>query len=159
MAEPKEYNEERDKRSPGLFKPELGGFKPDSKDIKGLFASVTRVPCEPGRLVVFSRSSSTSESPTVFSSVVPSNPVSPSLRSMVLGRVVGRRELAGLYIEDGFVVGGGIEMLALPISPPTALTSAKRLFRLGRVTLLGVESRECEGDRPVDAREGAGLVE
>ena len=159
MAEPKEYNEEKDKRSPGLFKPELGGFKPDSKGIEGLFPSVTRAPCEPGRLVVFSRSSSTAESPTAFSSVVPSNPVSPSLKSMVLARVVGRRELAGLYIEDGFVVGGGIEMLALPISPPTAPTSANRLFRLGRVTLLGAESRECDGVRPVDAREGAGLVE
>ena len=159
MADPKEYNEEKDKRSPGLFKPELGGFKPDSKATNGLFASVTGAPCEPGRLVVFSRSCRTAESPAMFSSVVPSNPVSPSLKSMVLGKVVGRRELAGLYIEDGFVVGGGIEMLALPILPPTAPTSANRLFRLGRATLLGVESRECEGVRPVEAREGAGLVE
>ena len=159
MAEPKEYNEEKDKRSPGLFRFELGGFKPGSKGINGLVASVTRAPCELGRLVVFSRSSSTAESPAMFSSVVPSNPVSPSLISMVLGRAVRRRELAGLYIEDGFVVGGGMEMLALPISPPTAPTSANRLFRLGRATLLGAESKEWEGVRPVDAREGADLME
>ena len=159
MAEPKEYNEEKDKRSPGLFEPELGGFKPDSKGTNGLFVSVTRAPCEPGRLAVFSRSCRAAESPTMFSSVVPSNPVSPSLKSMVLGKVVGRRELANLYIGDGFVVGGGIEMLALPILPPTEPTSANRLFRLGRAALLGAESRECEGVLPVDAREGAGLVE
>ena len=159
MADPKEYNEEKDKRSPGLFKPEPGGFKLDSKGTKGLFASDTRAPCELGRLAVFSRSCSTAESPPTTSSAVPSNAVSPSLESMVLGRIVGRRELAGLYKEDGFVAGGGMEMLALPILPPTVPTSANRLFRLGRAALLGAESRECEDVRPVDAREGVGLEE
>lgn len=159
MADPKLYNEEKDKRSPGLFRPELGGFKPDSKGTKGLMDSETRPPCEPGRLVAFSRSCSIAESPTGFSSVVPSNPVSASVESMVLGKFVGRRELFGLYTEDGFVEGGGMEMLALPILPPTVPTSANRPFRLGRAALLGAESRECEGVRPVDAREGAGLVE
>lgn len=159
MADPKLYNEEKDKRSPGLFRPALGGFKPDSKGTKGLFDSEIRPPWKPGRLVTFSRSCSTAESPTTFSSVVPSNPVSPSVKSMVLGKFVGRRELFGLYTEDGFVVGGGMEMLALPTLPPTVPTSANRPFRLGRAALLGEESRECEGMRPVDAREGAGLEE
>lgn len=159
MVDPKLYNEEKDKRSPGLFRPELGGFKPDSKGIKGLFDSETRPPCEPGRLVAFSRSCSTAESPTAISSVVSSNPVSPSVESMVLGKFAGRRELFGLYTEDGFVAGGGMEMLALPILPPTVPRSANRLFRLGKAALLGAERRECEGMRPVDAREGAGLEE
>lgn len=74
---------------------------------------------------------------------------------MVLDRFVGRREVAGLYIEEGFVAGGGIEMLALPILPPVVPTSAKRLLRLGKVALLGAERSEREGTRPVDAREGA----
>ena len=159
MADPKEYNDERDKRSPGLFRPELGGFKLDSKGTNGLFGSETKTPCEPGRLVVLSRSCNAAESPTTFSSVVPSNPVSPSLESIVLAKFVGRREVAGLYIEDCFVTGGGIEILALPILPPTVPTSANRLFRLGRAALLGAESRECEGVRPVDASEGVGLGE
>ena len=57
--------------------------------------------------------------------------------------------------------GGGIEMLALPILPPTVPTSANRLFRLGGAALLvlGGEKSECEGTRPVAAREGAGLEE
>ena len=161
MADPKLYNEEKDKRSPGLFRPELGGFKPGSKGTKGLFDSETSPPCEPDRLVAFSRSCSTAESPTRFSSIVrvPSNPVSPSVKSMVLGKFVGRRELFGLYTEVGFFTGGGMEMLALPVLPPTVPTSANRPFRLGRAALLGAESRECEGTRPVDAREGAGLEE
>ena len=159
MADPRLYNEEKDKRSPGLFRPELGGFKLDSKGTKGLFDSETRAPCEPGRLVAFSRSCSTAESPPMVSSIVPSSPVSPSLESMVLGKFVGRRELAGLYTEDGFVPGGGMEMLALPILPPTVPTSANRLFRLGRAALLGAESRACEDIRPVDASGGAGLEE
>ena len=80
---------------------------------------------------------------------------------MALAKFVGRRELAGLYIEEGFVRGGGIEMLALPILPPTVPTSANRLFRLGGVALLalGGEKSEWEGTRPVAAREGAGLEE
>ena len=156
MADPKEYNEEKDKRSPGLFVPELGGFRLDSKGNNGLFVSETEAPCKPGRLAVFSRSGSIAESPTTFSSLVPSNPVSPSRGSMVLGKFERRREPAGLYLEDGFVAGGGMEMLALPILPPTVPASANLLFRLGRAALLGVESRECEGVRPVDAREGAG---
>lgn len=69
----------------------------------------------------------------------------------------GRRELAGLYIEEGFVAGGGIEMLALPILPPIVPTSANRLLRLGTAALLGVERSECEGTRPVDASEVGGL--
>ena len=64
-------------------------------------------------------------------------------------------------MEEGFVRGGGIEMLALPILPPTVPTSANRLFRLGGVALLvlGGEKSEWEGTRPVAAREGAGLEE
>ncbi len=159
MADPKEYNDEKDKRSPGLFRPELGGFKLESNGTNELFDSEAMATWEPGRLVVFSRSSRPAESPRTFSSVVPSKPVSPSLGSMALGKFVGRRELAGLYMDDGFVTGGGMEMLALPILPPIVPTSANRLFRLGRAALLGAESRECEGMRPVDAREGVGLDE
>ena len=77
-----------------------------------------------------------------LSSIVPSNPVSPSLGSMVLAKIVGRREFAGLYIEEGFVAGGGIEMLALPILPPIVPTSANRLFRLGKAALLEAERSE-----------------
>lgn len=159
MADPKEYNDEKDKRSPGLFRPELGGFRLESKGSNGLCDPGAGIPCEPGRLVVFSRSCSTAESPTKLSSAVPSNPVSPSRGSMVLDKFVGRRELAGLYIDEGFVAGGGIEMLALPILPPTVPTSANRLFRLGTAALLGAERSECEGTRPVVAREGGGLDE
>ena len=159
MADPKEYNDEKDKRSPGLFRPALGGFKPDSKGPNGLFDSTLGVTCEPGRLVVVSRSCSTAGSPTALSSIVPSSPMSPSLESMALGKFVGRRELAGLYIEDDFVAGGGMEMLALPILPPIVPTSAKRLFRFGRLALLGADSSECEGTRPVDASAGPGLEE
>ena len=159
MADPKEYNDEKDKRSPGLFRPELGGFKLESRGTDGLCDSVAKTPCDPGRLVVFSRSCSTAESPTRPSSIVTSNPVSPSLGSMALDKFVGRRELAGLYIEEGFVAGGGIEMLALPILPPIVPTSANRLLRLGTTALLGLERSECEGTRPVDAREDGGLEE
>ena len=159
MADPNEYNDEKDNRSPGLFRLAPGGFKLDSKGTNGLFDSGARLACVPGRLVVFSKSCSTSASPTALSSPVPSNPASISLGSMALGRFVGRRELAGLYIDDGLVTGGGMEMLALPILPPTVPTSAKRLFRLGRAALLGAESNECEGTRPVEASEGPGLEE
>lgn len=161
MADPKEYRDEKDKRSPGLLMPEPGGFKLESGGSKGLYASEVRGPCEFGRLEVFSRSGKTAESPNRLSSVVPSNPDSPSLGSMALAKLVGRRELAGLYIEEGFVRGGGIEMLALPILPPTVPTSANRLFRLGGVALLvfGGKKSEWEGRRPVAAREGAGLEE
>lgn len=62
-------------------------------------------------------------------------------------------------MEEGFVTGGGMEMLALPVLPPFVPTSANRLFRLGSVTLLGADSSECEGVRPADASEGAGLDE
>ena len=159
MADPREYKDEKDKRSPGLLMPELGGFKLDSGGSSGLCASEVGSPCEFGRLEVFSRSGNTAESPSRLSSIVPSIPDSPSLRSMALAKFVGRRELAGLYIEEGFVRGGGIEMLALPILPPTVPTSANRLFRLGGVALLvlGGEKSEWEGIRPVAAREGAGL--
>ena len=161
MAEPKEYRDEKDKRSPGLFMLELGGFRLESGGSNGLCASEVRSPCEFGRLEVFSRSGNTAESPNRLSSIVPSNPDSPSLGSMALAKPVGRRELAGLYNEEGFVRGGGIEMLALPILPPTVPTSANRLFRLGGVALLvlGGEKSEWEGTRPVAAREGAGLEE
>ena len=159
MADPKEYNDEKDKRSPGLFRDELGGFKLDSKVTNPLFDSDARPPCELGKLVVFSRSCSIAESLKTLSSIVLSIPVSPSLESMVLSKLVGRRELAGRYIEDGFVTGGGMDMLALPIVPPTVPTSANRLFRHGMAALLGAESRECEGTRPVDASEGVGGLE
>ena len=88
MADPKEYRDEKDKRSPGLFMLELGGFRLESGGSKGLWAS--------GRLEVFSRSGNTAESPNRLSSIVPSNPDSPSLGSMALAKFVGRRELAGL---------------------------------------------------------------
>ena len=160
MADPKEYNDEKDKRSPGLFRPELGGFKLESRGIKGLlFDPEAIAPCEPGRLDVFSKSCSTAISPTIVSSVVPSNPASLSPESVVLSKFVGRREYAGLYMEEGFVTGGGMEMLALLVFPPIVPTSANRLFRLGSVALLGADSSECEGVRPVDASEGAGLDE
>ena len=161
MADPNEYRDEKDKRSPGLLMPGPGGFKLESGGRNGLCASGVRGPCEFGRLEVFSRSGNTVESPNRPSSVVPSNPDSPSLGSMAVAKFVGRRELAGLYIEEGFVRGGGIEMLALPILPPTVPTSANRLFRLGGVALLvfGGEKSEWEGTRPVAAREGAGLEE
>lgn len=142
MADPKENRDEKDERSPGLFRPELGGFKFDSKGVKGLCGSEAGTPCEPGRLVVFSITCSPAESPMTVSSIAPSNPVSTSLGSMVLEKFVGRRELAGLYIDEGFVAGGGIEMLALPIFPPTVPTSANRLFRLGNAAFLGAERSE-----------------
>lgn len=109
--------------------------------------------------MVFSRSGSTAGSPTIRSSIVPSIPNSPSLESIALDTFVGRRESAGLYLEEGFVAGGGMEMLALPMFPPNVPTSANRLFRLGRAALLGAERSECEGTRPVDAREGDGFEE
>ena len=154
MADPREYNDEKDKRSPGLFKPALGGFKLDSKGAAGLVDSGPKAICEPGRLVVVSRSCNMADSPIALSSVVPSIPASPS---MVLGKFVGRREFAGLYMEDVLVAGGGMDMLALPMFPPTVPTSAKRLFRLGMTALLEAESSECEGTRPVEASEGAVL--
>ena len=49
-------------------------------------------------------------------------------------------------MDDGLVVGGGIEILALPTAPVVP-ASANRLFLLVTEGLGEVESKECEGVR------------
>ena len=59
---------------------------------------------------------------------------------MVFSKVEGRREEEGRYIDDGFVAGGGMEMLALPMVAPVVPASANRLFRFGTAAFGAVES-------------------
>ena len=82
-------------------------------------------------LTLFCKISSAAVSLLTLPSLVLSISTSSSAVSMVLRKFEGRRAVDGLYLEDGFVAGGGIEMLALPIFPSTVPASAKRLFRLG----------------------------
>lgn len=53
-------------------------------------------------------------------------------------------------MEDGLVIGGGIEILALP-TVPVVPASAKRLFLLVTEGLGADESKECEGVRGIHA--------
>lgn len=59
----------------------------------------------------------------------------------------GRLEVEGLYVKGGFVAGGGIDMLALPMLVPVVPASANLLF-LFAVDMEGeLESNEWEGVR------------
>lgn len=59
---------------------------------------------------------------------------------------------------DGFVVGGGMEMLALPTTPSLVSGSAERPFRLALDDTVDGESKECEVVRDL-IRGGAGTDE
>lgn len=80
--------------------------------------------------------------PVALSSSEPSKELGPSLFSIDFCNAVGRRILEGLYIEEGFVAGGGIDMLALPMLPPIVPTSANRLFLLGTAAFWVAVSNE-----------------
>ncbi len=84
-------------------------------------------------------------SPSLAPSVVEPVSIGPEL----FRRLDGRRAVAGRYMEEGFVAGGGMDRLALPTFPPTVPASANLLFRFD-VELFGeVDNNEWDGVRPV----------
>lgn len=85
--------------------------------------------------------------------------IAPSivLRPLSCDKADGRLASLGLYIADGFVVDGGIEMLALATSPSRVSASAERPFRLAVDETVDGESKEWEVLRDLMCG-GAGTV-
>lgn len=99
-----------------------------SGSLAGLCGSEEMPSCELGKLDVRCTSSMPAESLGPPRSLEPSREDPTSFVFIVLTMFEGSREVAGRYIKEGFVAGGGIERLARPMFAPEVPGSANLLF-------------------------------